>query len=161
MQKLGIIFDTCAAISDRERVLFMQKHGFEATFLMSNDPAIEERVALLKASGITIDNCHAPFDGINCMWYPTTAGDEMLSRLVSGVENCARYEIPVIIVHVSSGENPPRVSEVGLARFVTVEKHLKERFPSLAIVGSGMSYYRCGYKARNLHGFLIETFACT
>ena len=117
MQKLGIIFDTCAAISDRERVLFMQKHGFEATFLMSNDPAIEERVALLKASGITIDNCHAPFDGINCMWYPTTAGDEMLSRLVSGVENCARYEIPVIIVHVSSGENPPRVSEVGLARF--------------------------------------------
>ena len=37
---------------------------------------------------------------------------------------------------------PPEPAEVGLARFVTVEKHLKERFPSLAIVGSGMSYYR-------------------
>ena len=28
------------------------------------------------------------------------------------------------------------------ARFVTVEKHIKEEFPSLIVVGSGLSYYR-------------------
>ena len=36
----------------------------------------------------------------------------------------------------------PEPSEVGLARFVTIEKHIKEKFPSLTVVGSGLSYYR-------------------
>ena len=37
---------------------------------------------------------------------------------------------------------PPEAPEAGLARFVTVQKHLKETFPTLPIVGSGLSYYR-------------------
>ena len=37
---------------------------------------------------------------------------------------------------------PPEAPEVGLARFVTVQTHLKEKFPELPIVGSGLSYYR-------------------
>ena len=40
------------------------------------------------------------------------------------------------------GYEPPEAPEVGLARFVTVQKHLKDRFPTLAVVGSGLSYYR-------------------
>ena len=40
------------------------------------------------------------------------------------------------------GYVPPETPEVGLARFVTVEKHIKENFPALTVVGSGHSYYR-------------------
>ena len=36
----------------------------------------------------------------------------------------------------------PETPETGLARFETVEKHIKERFPSLLVVGSGLSFYR-------------------
>ena len=36
----------------------------------------------------------------------------------------------------------PEPAEVGLARFVTVESHIKNKFPSLTVVGSGLSYYR-------------------
>lgn len=36
----------------------------------------------------------------------------------------------------------PESAEVGLERFRIVEKHIKEKFPSLLVVGSGMSYYR-------------------
>lgn len=125
MQRIGIIFDTCNGIDDQARVTLMQKHGFEATFLMSNDPKIEERTALLRQAHIAVDTCHAPFDGINSMWQPTVTGDEMLTRLTDGLENCARYEIPVLIVHLSSGENPPRVGEVGLARFDRLLAHAK------------------------------------
>ncbi len=45
--------------------------------------------------------------------------------------------------------NPPESAEVGLARFVTVEKRIKERFPSLCLVGSGLSYYREDLIARS------------
>ena len=59
------------------------------------------------------------------------------------------------------GYIPPEAAEVGLERFVTVEKHIKEKFPSLAVVGSGLSYYRddlikrcrcCGSRCRACRG---------
>ncbi len=37
---------------------------------------------------------------------------------------------------------PPEPPEAGLARFVQVETRVKERFPALVVVGSGLSYYR-------------------
>lgn len=37
---------------------------------------------------------------------------------------------------------PPETAGQGLSRFVTIEKHIKHRFPSLPLVGSGLSYYR-------------------
>jgi 2,4-dienoyl-CoA reductase-like NADH-dependent reductase (Old Yellow Enzyme family) len=40
------------------------------------------------------------------------------------------------------GYEAPEAPEVGLARFAYVEKHIKEVFPSLTVVGSGLSYYR-------------------
>ncbi len=40
------------------------------------------------------------------------------------------------------GYTPPEMPEAGLARFIEVEKHIKEKFPSLAVVGSGLTYYR-------------------
>ena len=40
------------------------------------------------------------------------------------------------------GYDAPEPPEAGLSRFEFVEKHLKETFPSLTIVGSGLSYYR-------------------
>ncbi|MBO4326805.1 MAG: flavin oxidoreductase/NADH oxidase [Clostridia bacterium] len=36
---------------------------------------------------------------------------------------------------------PPEKPEEGLARFEFIEKHIKERFPGLTVVGSGLSYY--------------------
>jgi 2,4-dienoyl-CoA reductase-like NADH-dependent reductase (Old Yellow Enzyme family) len=36
----------------------------------------------------------------------------------------------------------PESAQEGLARFETVEKHIKDTFPTLTVVGSGLSYYR-------------------
>lgn len=40
------------------------------------------------------------------------------------------------------GYTPPETAEEGLARFEIIERHIKERHPELALVGSGLSYYR-------------------
>lgn len=40
------------------------------------------------------------------------------------------------------GYAPPETAEAGLARFEYIEKHIKEKFPSLCVIGSGLSYYR-------------------
>ncbi|MBE6554591.1 MAG: flavin oxidoreductase/NADH oxidase, partial [Ruminococcaceae bacterium] len=40
------------------------------------------------------------------------------------------------------GYLPPESAQDGLARFEYIEKHIKEKFPTLTVVGSGLSYYR-------------------
>lgn len=40
------------------------------------------------------------------------------------------------------GYMPPEEAQVGLARFRTVEAHIKQKFPSLVLLGSGLSYYK-------------------
>ena len=40
------------------------------------------------------------------------------------------------------GYPPPETAYTGLARFEYIEKHIKEKFPTLTVVGSGLSYYR-------------------
>ena len=40
------------------------------------------------------------------------------------------------------GYLPPEAASSGLARFATIEKHIKNTFPTLWVVGSGLSYYR-------------------
>ncbi|MBO5269251.1 MAG: flavin oxidoreductase/NADH oxidase [Clostridia bacterium] len=40
------------------------------------------------------------------------------------------------------GYPAPESAETGLRRFTAIERHLKERFPKLVLVGSGLSYYR-------------------
>jgi len=103
---------------DMERQIeLMKKNGFEATFLASDDPNLDVSVALLRKNGIECVNCHAPFDGINAIWLEGEAGDLMLERLLDGVRACARNRIPVLVVHLSSGDHPPRINDVGQARF--------------------------------------------
>ena len=40
------------------------------------------------------------------------------------------------------GYEPPEAPAEGLKRFEIIEKHIKEAFPTLVVVGSGLSYYR-------------------
>ncbi len=45
----------------------------------------------------------------------------------------------------------PESAEEGLARFVSVEKHIKEKFSALTVVGSGLSYYRADLFEQSEH----------
>lgn len=53
---------------------------------------------------------------------------------------------------------PPESAEEGLRRFAFVEKHIKDKFPSLIVVGSGLSYYREDLIARS--EALLKEGAC-
>ena len=68
------------------------------------------------------------------------------------------YELGIRMINVTIGNpyyNPhinrpfrlgaytaPESQETGLQRFITVESHMKEKFPDITLIGSGLSYYR-------------------
>ena len=78
-----------------------------------------------------------------------TEPDMLLSELVAAGVEILNVTVgnPYYNPHVNrpyrkGAYMPPESASEGLARFVTIEKHIKELFPTLTLVGSGMSYYR-------------------
>lgn len=78
-----------------------------------------------------------------------TEPDLLLERLVAEGVQILNVTVgnPYYNPHVNrpyrkGGYEPPEAPAEGLARFRYIEKHIKETFPNLTVVGSGMSYYR-------------------
>ena len=117
MNKIGICWNAYSRLSCEEQIRLIKKNGFDATFLDTYDSRWNEAMPLLRANGIACESAHAPFGNINSIWMPGEEGDRMLEQLIQAAELCSRDEVPVLVVHLSSGENAPRIGDVGNARF--------------------------------------------
>ena len=78
-----------------------------------------------------------------------TEPDMLIERLVAEGVQMLNVTVgnPYYNPHINrpyrkGGYRAPEAPAAGLARFEYIEKHIKERFPSLTVVGSGLSYYR-------------------
>lgn len=78
-----------------------------------------------------------------------TEPDLLMERLVTEGVQILNVTVgnPYYNPHVNrpyrkGGYTAPESAQTGLSRFVMIEKHMKEHFPSLTVVGSGLSYYR-------------------
>ncbi|MBR2612109.1 MAG: sugar phosphate isomerase/epimerase [Clostridia bacterium] len=120
-------------ISIEEQVALMVKNGFHATFSMADSPTLDEEIRACRAAGIVHENLHAPFRNINSIWLEGREGDEMLASLIKAVDDASAYGIPTLVIHLSSGKTPPRVSNSGFSRFDTLFSHAKEKGVTLAI----------------------------
>lgn len=115
------------------QVELMQKNDFTHTFIMADNPLLDGAlVDKVKRAGITFDTLHAPFYGINDMWKEGADGDEMLKRLITAVAKCADLDIPVAVVHLSSGKPAPAISDIGSSRFARLVEKAEEKNITLA-----------------------------
>lgn len=115
--KIGISWNCYGGLTRDEQIALMKKNGFEATFMGSKVTELEDCVVPLRQAGIDVETLHAPYDKINDMWLEGEAGDLMLGRLIQCVENAHRYQVPTVIIHMSSGNTPPIISDIGNLRF--------------------------------------------
>lgn len=115
--KIGINMNAFDDIDIGLQIALMQENGFEATFIGAEHPKADEMMHAIRKAGIDCESVHAPIGGeLNDLWCEGEAGERMLARQLSSVDLCARYEIPVMVVHLSSGV-APRINEIGYERF--------------------------------------------
>ena len=125
--KFGIEFDNDLEIPCLEQARMIKEHGFDAAFIGLEADNLGEIVDALHQYDIEIESCHAPFDGINNMWLAGEAGDRMYQRLTNSIDACAEYNIPVVVVHLSSGKNPPRMNDIGFERYDRLMQYAREK----------------------------------
>ena len=95
------------------------KHtGFNAVFTCGNDPGFISHIAEKCADlGLHYEALHAPWDNINDLWSAGDAGDAVVRMFTESVALAAANGIPKIIIHLSSKENCPPVTDAGLLNF--------------------------------------------
>lgn len=111
----------------------MLENGFGHTFVMADNPMLTDKlVDSVKRAGIVFDTLHAPFYGINHMWKEGIDGDDTLRRLSAAVSKCADYQIPVAVMHLSSGRPAPIISDIGNYRFSKLMDFARDKNITLA-----------------------------
>lgn len=124
MNKFGICMTGNVSESLEENIKAIADAGFEYTFIGWNeDIDLEERIRLFSKYGIKIDNFHAPFIGINCIWSDTKEGSDYVERLLHCIDDAAKYGVKYVIVHPTAGAPEPVTTEVGIKRFRRVAKY--------------------------------------
>lgn len=125
---IGIVWDAYGtnAVGREEQIALLRKCGFTHIFIDAHHPDLDDTVRAVRASGIAVDFCHAPFNGINYMWLDDEKGDAMLDRLKACVDNCARNDIPTLIVHLSAGDACPHITDLGYERFKALVDYADE-----------------------------------
>lgn len=129
---IGINFNSYLNIDNNERIRLMKKYGFNHTFIVVSQKDVDEQFELCEANGIVVDSCHGPYKGINNIWLDSDEGDDVYFDFADAVNMCAEHHVPYLVLHLSSGVNPPHISDIGYERFSKLAQLAKEKNVTLA-----------------------------
>lgn len=126
MRELGICLPGKIGDGLDEFLRIMAENGFTKTFVTQN--ADTERIAeSVYRAGISFDTLHAPFGRrTNNMWLVGDEGDAALRELIDCLDACRRVGAPIAVVHLSSGQAPPPVTDIGRRRFTELVEYAEK-----------------------------------
>ncbi len=119
----------------------MKENGFYHTFAVSDNVFLtDEAIDQVQKNNITFDNLHMPFRKVNALYTECEDTEPMLNSILEGIDKCARHGIPLAVVHLSSGKNPP-FTEFGVKKYCEImdaarRKGIKIAFENIRTLGN-------------------------
>ena len=113
-------------------IIKLKEMGFDSFFVNGCQAGISKYKDISESVGINFEFIHAPFAGINTMWEEGDGYQRIFNQMRLTVESASNQGVPAVVVHLSSGWEPPAVNDLGLSRFDMLVKHAKERQVKLA-----------------------------
>lgn len=104
--------------------------GFKNVFVQWYDEnwehSQEEQVKLCKNLGFNIIFAHLGYQNINSIWEDGSEGDDLVERYKKDISNCKKYDIPMVVMHLTSKKVAPIYSEIGLNRIRNITEYAKK-----------------------------------
>ena len=107
--------------------------GFNSVF--SNEYDIKEVSAICETAaklGLDVEFLHAPFRGINNFWCAGLDYLPIKKTIISSIDSAAANDIPVVVMHLDSGWNPPKICDIGLNRFDALVEYADKKGVKIA-----------------------------
>ena len=106
-----------------EQMKIIKRVGFDA-FFTGWDPKRTEEIANKAAQlGLIQQSIHAPFYGdcsVKDLWDGGEYGDRVRNKLIECVRDCARFDIPVMVIHPFIGFKDHSPTQVGLDNYARI-----------------------------------------
>jgi sugar phosphate isomerase/epimerase len=133
-REYGINSDCIAGQSEITTLELIKKIGFSSFFTNAcNNEKVKELKAKADELGLTFEFIHAPFRGINAIWEEGDGYLSIYNGMIEAIDSASNNNIPSVIIHTSSGWNPPNVSEIGIERYDNLLKYSKEKGVNLVL----------------------------
>ena len=110
-------------LDEIEQIRIMKNVGFGAFFTGWNPEKTEEIANEAARLGLVQQSIHSPFSGeyrVRYLWEGGELGDHVRNALIDCVKDCARFDIPVMVIHPYIGFHDHTPTEVGLDNYARV-----------------------------------------
>lgn len=106
-QKLGISIAKKYDIPMLDVIKMLHTIGFDAISPeWDNDKALDEIVIAAKENNMIVQSLHAPFMNASKLWNTDrTISAPAKKEIIEAIEACAKYEIPILVMHTWIGFN--------------------------------------------------------
>ena len=161
MRKLGCNAQELLGNDIFQNMELIKKAGFDSTFFyLDDDTDIEKYMEKANSLGLEVEALHAPFKTVNTVWVEGDEGDVYTEKIRRSIITAAKYNIPVVVLHTSSGNQVPKTSPIGLLRhkklIIEAERRgVKLAFENIRIIRH-LSLILEYYKSENV-GFCYDT----
>lgn len=88
-----------------EQIRLFKKVGWDGIFTGWNKEMIAEWASVAREEGMEYQSIHSPFIGVNNLWLGNEEGDRLCASLIECARDCARHNIPVMVIHPYIGFN--------------------------------------------------------
>ncbi len=134
MRKIGINTRSTSGITDERYVELIAELGFDSAFsdIHFGREDLHKISDLLAKKGIAHEYLHSDFSHINDIWLDTLDGEAMFKKLIDDIDCTEEIGVPISIIHLSSGNNPPPITDIGRARYTKLVDHAAQKNVSIA-----------------------------
>lgn len=134
MHKIGINVNANVIYGVEPFLRCVAATGFDSVFTNSEEPAFVQWIrARCSALGLQYEALHAPFDNINEIWFSGNDAQRVVDRICGAIDLAQQNQVPIVVIHLSSGEHCPHVTDAGLKNIDVLVQFAKERGVTLAI----------------------------
>lgn len=129
MKKL--ILDVFFGIPTEELIPLSKKIGFDGFFVGQESANFEDKVRELRAmadkEGLEIETIHSTIPGCYDLWTDGEKGEEYVAVLKNNIDNCKKFSIPILVVHIQVKEEEKNELERGIRHLENVVAYAKEQ----------------------------------
>ena len=131
-RRIGLNVD-CIRNGDKyANIVKLKNLGFDCFFFTAMQEGVKESKEISENVGIEFEFIHAPFNGINAMWEEGGGYITIFNKMKLSIDSAYTYGIPTVILHISSGWEPPATSELGFKRFDEIVSYAAEKKVNIA-----------------------------
>lgn len=135
----GIYYWFGYQIESKERFKLIKEAGFDNVSLWWGDEFADYDVnisllpAMARVAGLEVENVHAPYQKTNYIWTDSINAEDIVKRYMNCIIDCSQHSIPTAVIHLTSGDTPPPVSQIGLYRIKSLVEMAERKSVNIAL----------------------------